>query len=437
MKVRNVTAVVVGAGQAGLAVSRELSRRNIDHLVLEKGTVGHAWRTARWDSLRLLTPNWANGLPGARYRGPDPLGFMAARAFVDTLDAYAERISAPLELETEVLEVRRTEPGFRLMTNRGPLGCRALVVATGGCAEASVPGFASGLPGQIVQTTPSRYKRPSDLPAGGVLVVGASASGVQIARELQASGRPVTLSVGSHLRLPRRYRGCDIEWWLDALGILDETLEEVDDIARVRRTPSPQIIGGPHPVDLAALQDSGIEIVGRLAAIRDDMALFSGALAHVCKAADLKLARLLQRIDDWAAGHAPEALGTVADRPDPTPIPAAPRLSLDLSSGEIASIVWATGYRPDHAWLSGLPIFDRRGRLAHNGGVVRGVPGLYALGLPFLRRRRSPQISGAGPDAYDIAADLEALLRHSPGPALAPLAPPVRSARPAHFRRVL
>ncbi|MEM6679370.1 MAG: NAD(P)-binding domain-containing protein [Pseudomonadota bacterium] len=411
MSVRDVTTVVIGAGQAGLSMSRELSARNIDHLVLEKGSIGHAWRTARWDSLRLLTPNWANGLPSAPYWGPNPHGFMAVSELLERFDRYAQLIAAPLETGVTVEAVARRDAGFSLQTSRGPVRCRMLVVASGGCAQPVVPALASALPTRLVQTTPDRYKRPADLPDGGVLVVGASASGVQIARELQASGRPVTLAVGNHLRLPRSYRGRDIEWWLDAIGALDERFDAVDDLTRARRTPSPQLIGGPHSVDLAALKEAGVEIVGRLAAVRDGLALFSGGLAHLSAAADLKLTRLCDRIDAWIAERGSGAIHTPPDRPAPTPVPTAPRLQLNLGSGEIASVVWATGFRPDHGFLRDLPAFDPRGRLAHHGGIVPTVPGLYALGLPFMRRRRSLQISGAGPDAREIADHLEQHLR--------------------------
>lgn len=404
MTLRTVTAVVVGAGHSGLAMSRALRQRGIDHLVLDKGRVGEAWRSTRWDSLRLQTPNWANGLPGAPYGGFDQDGFMAVADFAARLQAYAQLIDAPVETEVEVASVTPAGTGYILSTTQGPIQCRALVVAAGACARPRIPALTNDVPAGIVQTTPAAYKRPSDLPDGPVLVVGASASGVQLAREIQRSGRPVTLAVGSHIRLPRRYRDRDIEWWLEATGLLDEGLEAVDDIDRVRRAPSPQLTGDAAPVDLAALQATGVELVGRLMAIREDRALFSGGLAHLCTAADLKLARLTARIEDWIAQTQPAA-GPAPAPPPPTPVPRAPRLSLDLASGQVAAILWATGYAPDLGWLT-LPVFDRRGGLRHDGGVVTDAPGLYALGLPFLRRRRSAQISGAGGDASALADHL-------------------------------
>ena len=335
--------VVVGAGQAGLAMSHELILRGVDHLVLERGEIGGAWRTSRWDSLRLLTPNWANGLPGVPYSGPDPHGFMPVREFANTLTDYAETMSAPVKTNTRVERVHKTTDGFDVRTSEGHYECRALVLASGACARPQVPCIALDVPADVHHTTPSRYRRPADLPPGEVMVVGASASGVQLAREIHRSGRPVTLSVGAHTRLPRTYRGRDIEWWLEVTGMMDVGLDELDDVERARRTPSPQLVGGGQPVDLNALQDIGIEIVGRLAGIRGSKALFSGGLAQVCASADLKMDRFLTVIDDLVRVHGGEHFES-ADRPQPTRLPASPTLEKQLGGGAIRSIVWATGY---------------------------------------------------------------------------------------------
>jgi putative flavoprotein involved in K+ transport len=225
---------------------------------------------------------------------------------------------------------------------------------------------------------------------------------VQIADELQRAGRQVTLSVGEHVRVPRTYRGHDILWWLDALGILDEGWDEVDDIVRARHLPSLQLVGASRTLDLTSLQSSGVRLVGRLAGIRDGVAQFSGGLANVCALADLKLGRLLDRIDDHAGGR--------GDRPEPTPVPKA-LLGLHLNTGEIRSVVWAAGVRPDFSWVD-VPVFDHRGRLRHDGGVTRW-PGLYVLGLPMLRRRRSTYIDGARGDSAEIAAHLTETLKEA------------------------
>lgn len=405
---KHVTCVIIGAGQAGLAMSHALASRGIDHLVLDRGRVANAWRSDRWDSLRLLTPNWANTLPGASAPSSDPNGFMSVAELVAGFEAYARQIRAPIQEQTEVLRTERHETGYCLETNQGPLASKTVVLATGACAHPFVPSIAGDVPGVIHQATPSTYKRPIDLPEGGTLVVGASATGVQLAREIQLSGRQVTLAVGGHMRLPRSYRGYDIEWWLHAIGAMDERFDTIDDLERVRRLPSPQLIGGPEPVDLNALQEIGVEVVGRLTTIRNGQALFSGGLANVCALADLKMQRLLSSIDDWVADWGLEDTLPEPDRPEPTRLPNQPRLSLDLVDGPIRSVFWATGYRPDFSYL-GVDAFDRRGRLRHHGGIV-DAPGLYALGLPFLRRRQSHLIAGVGYDAADLSAHLQGYL---------------------------
>lgn len=404
MTTTKTTAIIVGAGQAGLAMSRELVARGVDHVVLEKGVVANAWRADRWESLRLLTPNWANGLPGAPYQGPDPSGFMSAGELADSFARYAVETGAPIKTQTTVLRATRAEDGFWLETEQGAFHGKTLVSATGACARPHIPALAADIPGQVMQFSPTRYKRPGDLPEGGVLIVGASATGAQLAREVRLSGRPVTLAVGAHIRLPRIYGGVDIEWWLDAIGVLDETWDAVEDLERARRASSPQLVGGADPIDLNALQDLGVEIVGRLAAVRKGVALFSGGLAHLCAAADLKQSRLLDQIDQWRLARGLAGSEEPLERPAPTRSPRAPRLEIDLASGEFRSVIWATGYRPDFRWLD-LPAFDPRGCLLHSGGVV-AVPGVYALGLPLLRRRRSHQISGVGHDAKDLADHL-------------------------------
>jgi putative flavoprotein involved in K+ transport len=267
------------------------------------------------------------------------------------------------------------------------------------------------VPAAVTTLTPGQYRNPGQLEEGGVLVVGAAATGIQLADEIHRSGRPVTLAVGEHVRAPRVYRGMDIQWWMDATGLNDMRYDEVDDIVRARRLPSMQLIGSPEraTIDLNALTALGVTLVGRIAGIRDGTAQFAGSLRNVCALADLKLGRLLDTIDEWAGASGLDDEIEPPRRFDPTEVVAAPPLGLDLTSGEIATIVWATGFRPDYSWLD-VPVLDRKGQVRHDGGVVDGAPGLYIIGLPFLRRRKSTLIDGAGDDARDLVAHLAAYL---------------------------
>jgi putative flavoprotein involved in K+ transport len=407
---------VIGAGHAGLAISRVLTERSIQHVVLERGEVANSWRHERWDSLRLLTPNWQSRLPGFPYTGSDPDGYMTMAEVVDRISAYAATIGAPVRSHAEVVAVRRADEGFRVVTGQGDLLGRTVVLATGAANRPHVPACRSAVPPAIQTLTPFDYRNPRQLPPGGVLVVGASATGVQLADEIQHSGRQVILAVGEHVRLPRLYRGRDVLWWMEYAGIWRQRYDEIDDLERARRLPSPQLIGTPErsSLDLNALAASGVEIVGRLAAIRDGQALFSGGLANQFALADLKQQRLLEAFDAWAAEQQlPDDIGA-PERLPPTRIAAASRLSLNLRSGELRSIVWATGFRPDYRWLE-VPVLTRKGELQHEGGVVVGAPGLYAIGLPVLRRRRSTFILGAEDDARDLVAHLAAYLAGARG----------------------
>ena len=396
------TAVVIGAGHAGLAASHFLSQRSIDHVVLERGEVANSWRRERWDSLRLLTPNWQSRLPGLRYEGPNPDGYMTVPEVTEFIERFAKVAGAPVRTGVNVTSVRPAEDGYQVTSDQGEIAARAVVIATGACNRPAVPPVSAAVPASVRQLTPFDYRGPAGLPDGGVLVVGASATGVQLAAELARSGRPVTLSVGEHTRLPRTYRGRDVLWWMDASGVWNQRYDELDDLTRARRLPSPQLVGTPEraTLDLNELDSIGVGLVGRLAAIRDGRALFSGGLKNVFSLADLKMNRLLGTFDDWAAATGRDAEADAPERFDPTRVPARARLQLDLGSGEIQSIVWATGFRPDYGWLD-VPVVDAKGQLLHDGGVVDS-PGLYALGLPVLRRRKSTFIYGIEDDAREV-----------------------------------
>jgi putative flavoprotein involved in K+ transport len=259
--------------------------------------------------------------------------------------------------------------------------------------------------------TANEYRNPAQLDFGHTLVVGASATGLQLADEIHRSGRPVTIAVGEHIRMPRLYRGRDIQWWLEAVAILDERYDEVDDVVRARRVPSPQLVGSPErrTLDLNALREQGVEIVGRLVGVDGHRLQFSGSLPSYCAMADLKLDRLLERIDRWALERRVTDVVAAPERFAATRVDASPRLTLDCVKEPIATIVWATGFRPDYSWLH-VPVLDRNGRLRHDGGVV-AAPGLYTLGLNFMRRRRSSYLHGAEDDTSDLCAHLVRYLR--------------------------
>lgn len=407
----SIDVVIIGAGHCGLAMSQVLGQRGIEHVVLERGEVANSWRTQRWDSLRLLTPNWMTRLPGRRYEGDDPDGYMSAAELVGFIAAYADQWSAPVQTHSLVTGVWPDGDGYRVATDRGDWRCRAVVLASGAFGKALVPRLAEHVPGGVEQLPATSYRNPEQLAVGGVLVVGASATGVQLAREIQRSGRPVTLAVGEHVRLPRVYRGRDIQWWMLASGVLDQRIEDIDEPDRARRVPSPQLLGTPEraTVDLNALRAQGVEVVGRLAGIRDGKAQFSGSLRNVCALADLKMNRLLDFIDQWA--HRTDLAGAAGleERYAPTDVGASPRLGLALGE-QVRTVIWATGFRPDHAWLR-APVFGRDGALQHDRGVV--APGLYALGLPYLRRRKSSFIHGAEDDVRELGAHLVAHLERT------------------------
>ena len=407
----SVDALVVGAGHAGLAMSYYLSRQGIRHVVLERGEVANSWRRERWDSLRLLTPNWQSRLPGYAYSGAAPDDFMSVAEVIDFIARYARRIDAPVCCHTRVISVSAEAIGYRVVTNRGEWFTRALVIASGACNRASIPAIASKLPASIRQISARDYRNPGQLDQGKVLVVGASATGLQLAEEIHRSGRDVTLAVGEHVRLPRSYRGRDIQYWMQAIGLLDESVEQADDLERLRKLPSPQLIGSSEgrSLDLNRLSALGVRLTGRLAGVSDGKAQFSGSLRNVCTLADLKMNRLLDSIDAWIEQQGEQA--PQASRPEPTRIADNPALSLDFAGEGIRSLVWATGYRPDYSWLQ-LPVLDRKGRLRHQGGVV-DAPGVYALGLPFMRRRNSSFIHGIDADARDLSDHLAEFLDDS------------------------
>jgi putative flavoprotein involved in K+ transport len=403
---RRIHTIIIGGGQAGLAMSRCLSDRAVDHVVLERGRVAERWRSERWDSLTLLTPNWQTRLPGFRYDGPAPDGYMSMPELVGFLERYASTFRAPVETGTAVTGVERSGGQFRVRTRRGDWLARNVVIATGYSDVPWVPPAARRLSPRIVQVVPSAYRAPGQLPDGGVLVVGASATGIQLAEEIHASGRPVTLAVGGHLRMPRTYRGRDILWWLDAMGVLGDAVDRVFDIRASRAQPSLQLVGrlDLRRLDVAALGDRGVRLLGRLLDADGEMAAFDDDIIATTVASDLKLAQLLGRVDDFIA-----RTGLPAGDPEPfePTWPAAFDIvpaRLHLAAAGIQSVVWATGFRRQYPWLT-APVLDGAGEIRHREGFT-SVPGLYVLGMHFQRRRNSAFIDGVGDDARVLAEDI-------------------------------
>ena len=397
--------VVVGAGHAGLAVSRLLSAAGRDHVVMERGRIGERWRSERWDSLRLQTPNWMTRLPGWRYDGPDPDGYLSAGALAQFLDRYAASFDAPVleSANVEQVSVATRTSGHRyvVVSDRGTWRTRHLVIATGphGVSHGPVGWHPRGV--ELIAA--QQYRNPAQLPSGGVLIVGASSSGVQIADELARAGRPVVLAVGRHTRMPRRYRGLDIFWWLSRTGRLARTIDDIRDPAATRREPSLQLVGRNEDLDLAVLQARGVRLTGRLAQVKGGQAWFRGDLADSVASADRRMHRLLDAVDKFAnAAGLGQELGAPA-RPWIVAVPPTPT-RLDLRAEGIGTVLLATGYRPSHPWLR-LPVTAPDGTIAQRHGVT-AAPGVYVVGQRFQHRRDSGYIDGARHNAQAVVAHL-------------------------------
>jgi putative flavoprotein involved in K+ transport len=409
-----VDVVVIGAGQAGLALSRCLTERHVDHVVLERGQIAERWRSERWDSLRLLTPNWQTRLPHFCYDGDDPDGYMDSREVAGFLTRYAESFAAPVELQTPVTRVSAGPDGFTIATTRGTWTAAAVAIATGYCDQPAVPRCGVGITPAIQQLTPSAYVKPSMVASGGVLVVGASASGIQIAHELRQEGRSVVLAVGRHLRVPRTYRGRDVMWWLDHLGVLAETTDSLFDREASQSQPSFQLVGRPDraSLSLADLHDVGVVLTGRLLTVSGATAHFDDSLLETTAAADAKLALLLERIDRFVYAYGIDQVGNAEPFTPHWPrfvnVPSPQQL--DLEAAGVKTILWATGYRREYPWLDVPGALDERGELRHDRGVSP-APGLYVIGLPFLSRRNSAFIDGVGHDAVALAEHITQRLR--------------------------
>jgi putative flavoprotein involved in K+ transport len=395
--------LVIGAGQAGLSLSRYLTLAGHDHVVLERGRMGERWRSERWDSLTLLTPNWLNRLDGSPPHA-EPDGFLGREAFVDYLESYARSFAAPVHEGVSVLSVGRAAGGFGVETDAGAWLARNVVIATGDSDIPAIPPVAASVPPGILQLPTSRYASPAALPPGGVLVVGAGPSGQQVALELRRAGREVVLAVGRHARIPRRYRDRDVWYWLSVLGLLDQTIDEAADEEASRRAPSLPLSGarGGEQLDLAVLSEAGVVIAGRLEGFDGPRALFADDLAFTTGEAERRLRRLLTNIDSHIATVAGARGMPDAEEITEVKLPAAPRM-LDLGVAGVSTVLWATGYRRAYPWLDVPGMLGADGEIRHKRGVTP-APGLYVLGLRFQHRRQSHFIGGIGEEACFLTA---------------------------------
>jgi putative flavoprotein involved in K+ transport len=402
---RTTETIIIGAGQAGLAMSHCLTDAGDDHVVLERGRLAERWRSERWDSLRLLTPNWAARLPGWQYQGDDPDGYMTAGQVVRYFESYADSFDAPVHEGTTVLSLRRDGDGFSVTTDEGDWLAAQVVIATGWCDRPLVPRAAIGLSSSVAQLTPSTYRNPDQLPKGSVLVVGASASGVQLADELARAGRHVVLAAGHHTRIPRRYRGLDIFWWLEQMGTFSKTIDEMPDPERARREPSLQLVGRPdgRSLDLVTLEAAGVRLAGRLVGIDDTAVRFADDLRATTAVADARMNRVLGEIDAFIEARGLDREVLPPRRPRGLRHPRG-ATGLDLRRAGITTVIWATGFERPYSWLH-VPVLDRHGEISQRRGVT-SVPGLYVLGQRFQHTRHSNFIDGVRHDAAFVAHHL-------------------------------
>jgi len=406
-----VQTLIVGGGQAGLTMSHRLKQRGLPHLVLERHRIAERWHSERWDGLRFQFPNWSVRLPDFPFPHADPDGFAASRDILDFVNAYAAFVAPPIRCGVAVTALRQTTGGFVAETSAGPIEAANVVIATGPYQRPILPVQLSDGIG-IFQVHASRYTNPDQLPPGAVLVVGSGASGAQITDELLRAGRRVYLSVGRHTRLPRRYRGRDLIWWLREMGI-DQTPVELRGPSRLL----PVISGarGGHTIDFRRFAADGVTLLGRISAARDGVLEVAPDLAESLAGGDAAYAGFVERADAHVKSHdlpMPQDPAALARLPDPASV-TAPRRRLDVKAEGIGAVIWATGYGFDFGWID-IPVLNPHGEPIHRHGITE-VPGLYFLGLQWLSKMSSSFLSGVGDDAAVLADHIAARLKKSPG----------------------
>jgi putative flavoprotein involved in K+ transport len=394
--------VIIGGGQAGLAMSTILRRQGREHIVLERRRIGERWRSERWDSLCFQFPNWTLELPGFRYSGDDPDGYTHYTEISRIIDDYARATQAMVREGAEVFALYEDDHGgFLLTTEDGSIRARRVVIATGPFQQPLIPELAQAIAPSVYQTDPTRYQSPENLPPGAVLVIGSGASGYQIADELHYAGRRVYLSVSRHRRVPRRFRGRDAYWWLERMGRFAQTIDSFPD----RRWPPSTVVtgvGGGYDVNVRSLAAAGVGIAGRAVGTTDASVTFDDSANAVLNAADKAYRDFVSLARELAAGEVGEEL-TEDDDADTNAAAAGLESlrSIDLARTGVGAIIWATGYVYDYDWVH-VPVIDSRGRPVQQRGVTEH-PGLYFLGLHWMHTFKSGLFSGVGADAEYIA----------------------------------
>lgn len=407
MSIRKIDTIIVGGGQAGLAVSYFLTQRGLHHIVLEQSAqAANAWRNDRWDSFTLLTPNWSFRLPGAAYQGDNPEGFMLKSEIIAHFEHYVDRFRLPVHYNTHVTSIEQNidENGYLVSTADRLMEARNVVVATGLYQKPKIPAFASALSARIIQVHSGRYRNPEALPEGAVLVVGSAQSGCQIAQELYQSGRKVYLCLGSAGRVPRRYRGKDVYEWMNLCGLLDRTVDKLPN-ARDKFAGNPHVSGkdGGMTLNLHQFARDGVVLLGRLQEARGEKVFLAPDLKENLAKADKFEADIIKTVDEYILQKGldipSESLPVLRDGYEAKEI-----VELDLQSAGVTTIIWALGYEFDFS-LVRLPIFDSDGFPIQQRGVTT-YPGLFFVGMPWLYKYKSGHLVGVGEDAEYIAAEV-------------------------------
>jgi putative flavoprotein involved in K+ transport len=398
---RSVDVAIIGGGQAGLATSWHLSRANVDHVVLESGRVAETWRSRRWDSFCLVTPNWSVQLPGARYDGPEPDGFMSLAELVDHFQSYANSFDAPVEENSPVTMLAEDGGGFLLTLAAGKIRARRVVVATGAYQRPHRPAGAESLPGGLTQLFAEDYSNPEALPPGAVLVVGSGQTGCQLAEEIHESGRKVFLACGRCVWVPRRLEGHDAVWWMVESGFMDRTPDKLPSpMARLLGNPQATGHDGGRDLNFRVLNDTGVELLGRYVGAEGSTLHFADDLAASVDFGDARLADFLKFV-----GASCAAKGTAAPAFEmPPPLRIETRTELDIARDGVGTVIWTSGYRPDYGWVK-FPVFDGMGfPVQVDGGT--SVPGLYFMGVHWMRKNKSSILYGVGEDAEVVARQI-------------------------------